>query len=237
MSLELDINLVNPNLHEKDFIYPRDFGAGRPNKAIFKFRHIAEWREYLLTLQIRSDRVPTIHAVAYHAALHMLLLSWVDGSVTKPAEMQALRSLEAALIGVYFQPLCKREEERRERWLKRCRGCAACVECRKFDREKFRPGLNKLLDYMVAHDELNPALHSEAKKRDRSAINIIRNGIAHGDLFNALPWGGLFDVVREIIEHAYRNYPESVEYPAYVPAAEHNNGDAGELFGHVRALW
>ena len=217
--LVLDINLVNPAFHKKAFTYTGDFGPGRPNTPVLEFHHISEWRDYLLTLQIRSAKVPGIHADAYHVALHMLLLAWADASLIKPAELQGLRSLEAALTGVYFQPIFEREKGRREKARKTCGGCKKCLLCSKLDRETFRPGLDNLLDYMVAHDCLDRTLHNENKKASGNALSVIRNVLAHGDISSSgLPWGGLFEAIREVMEHACRSFPEPPEYPPEVLA-------------------
>lgn len=103
--LELDINLVNPKLHHKAFYYPGDFGPGRSNVYFMDFKHISEWREYLFSLQIESNRVPDFLAKMYHDSLRILFLAWVETAVIQMAEFQALRTLEAALRGVYYQPL------------------------------------------------------------------------------------------------------------------------------------
>ena len=197
-SLVLDINLVNPALHDQYFNYPSGFG-------LLEFHHITDWRNYLLGLQIRSAKVPTIHSEAYHAALRMLLLAWVEPTVIKPAELQALQSLEGALIGMYFQPVFEREQVKHEKTREKCGGCKKCLLCATLVRDKFRPGLDKLLNYMVAHDGLDPVLHSASKNADGGVLSIIRNALAHGDIFNGLPWGGLFEAVREVMEHAYMN--------------------------------
>jgi len=191
-ALELDIDIINPVLHEHYFNYPGDFGAGRPNKLFLEFHHITEWRDYLLSLQIRSAKVPAIHAGAYHVALRMLLLAWADASLIKPAELQALRSLESALRGVYFQALFERRPASKPKLVP----------------EKFRPGLGDFLDYMAAHDGLDATLHNESKKKTGNALSVIRNVMAHGDPFNSLPWGGLFEAVRDVMEHAHRNIPD-----------------------------
>src|SRR5665213_3550076 len=34
----------------------------------------------------------------------------------------------------------------------------------------------------------------------------IRNSLAHGDPFDGLPWSGLLELVRDLIEYAYRDY-------------------------------
>ena len=189
---ELDIGIINPALHERDFNYPGDFGAGKPNKLFLEFHHITEWCDYLFSLQIRSAKVPAIHADAYHVALRMLLLAWADTCLIKPAELQALRSLESALRGVYFQVLFERRRALKPKLVP----------------EKFRPGLGDFLDYMAARDDLDTALHNESKKATGNALNVIRNGLAHGDTFNGWPWGGLLESVRDVMEYAYRNIPD-----------------------------
>ena len=189
---ELDIDIINPALHERDFSYPGDFGAGRPDKLFLEFHHITKWCDYLFSLQIRSAKVPAIHADAYHVALRILLLAWADASLIKPAELQALRSLESALRGVYFHVLFERRRASRPKLVP----------------EKFRPGLGDFLDYMAAHDDLDTALHNESKKTARNPLSVIRNGLAHGDPFNGLPWAGLLQSVRDVMEHAYRNIPD-----------------------------
>jgi len=205
---ELDIGIINAALHERYFNYPGDFGAGRPNKLSLEFHHITEWRDYLFSLQIRSAKVPAIHADAYHVALRMLLLGWVEPAVIKSAEMQAMRSLEAALVGVYFQCVFEREQAKHDKARQRCGICKKCMLCAALVREKFRPGLGVFLDYMAAHDDLDPELHNESKKATGNALNFIRNGLAHGDPFNGLPWGGLMEAVRDVMEHAHRNLPD-----------------------------
>jgi hypothetical protein len=214
-SLVLDIDAINQIYHEQLFNYPGDFGKGRSNKIFMPFKHISEWREYLLSLQIRSVRVPTIHVEAYHAALKMMLLAWIEPAVIKSAEFQALRSLESALTGVYYQRVFEKEKHKHSKARKRCLGCKKCEKCATFKQGEFRPGLDKLLDYMASHDDLDNNLHSEEKKSNQSALSIIRNRLAHGEIFNNIPWGGLFESVREVIEHAYRNsgIDTSVVYP------------------------
>jgi len=199
---ELDINIINPALHERYFNYPGDFGTGKPNKLFLEFHHITEWRDYLLSLQIRSAKVPAIHAGAYHVALRMLLLAWADTCLIKPAELQALRSLESALRGVYFQALFERRRASKP----------------KLVREKFRPGLGVFLAYMTARDDLDQSSHNESKRITGNALSVIRDSLAHGDPFNGLPWGGLLESVRDVMEYAYRNIPDPP--PPYLDTPE-----------------
>ena len=192
--LELDIGLVNPSLHERLFTYPGDYGPDRPNVPLMQFRRIGEWRDSLLTLQLRGKKVPLVFVDSYNAALRMLLLAWVEPAVIKPAELQALRSLEAGLRDVYFQLVFEQKRAKK----------------RDFNREKFKPGLGTYLDYMAKHDELSPEAHSPSKREGGNALDLIRNALAHGNIFDGFPWGGLFESIRDVMEHAFCKRPEPV---------------------------
>jgi hypothetical protein len=202
--LLLDIKLVNPSLHEQNFAYPGDFGHGRPNCPFMEFRHIGEWRDYLLTLQIKDTKVPEGHVTSYHAALRTLFLAWVEPFVIKAAESQVLASLEEALRAVFFNPLFE---------IKRAKNPTLKIE----DLNK-KVGLGLFLDHMVKHDQLSAMLHSESKRSTGSALDTIRNAIDHGNSMSTLPWGGLFESVRDVMTHAYRNHPEPPTYSAKIYA-------------------
>lgn len=228
-SLILDIDFINPIYHEGSFNYPGALGDGRANKPVISFRHISEWRDHLLSLQIKSVTVPIIHVEAYHAALKMMLLAWIEPVVIKSAELQALRSLEAALTGAYYQDVYENEKRKRSKKRERCLCCKKCEKCSILEQLEFKPSLGKLLDHMAAHDDLDKSIHSEEKKSNKSALSVIRNGLAHGEIFNHLPCGGLFESIREVIEHAYRN--SGIDTSVMDPTI-HNNpfADHGSLF-------
>lgn len=191
-SLLLDVDLMNPSRRVGPLDYPGDFGSGRPDMSIMSFGSIDAWRDYLLTLQIESTRVPTVFCAAYHDALRLMLLGWVEPVAFKAAELQALRSLEAALRDVYFEVLFERARKAKP----------------SRSRDKFHPGLGQYLDHMATHDALPAALHNVQQARRTSSLDSIRNRLAHGSLFETMPWGGLFESVREVMEHAFRNHPE-----------------------------
>ena len=208
--LILDVSVIDSDLHNKYFNYPGQ------NGKILEFTTIAGWRDYLESLRIQSSRVPIIHANQYHVALRLMLLGWADGFVIKPAELQALRSLEGALAQGYFDVIFELEQKEREQLRQKCGlnksgKCQRCQSCSPIDRMKYRPGLCKYLDYMVAHDSLPNIFHNETKKKGPDALHNIRNGLAHGSPFNNGSWGGLMESVRDVIEHAYRNHPDQSE--------------------------
>jgi hypothetical protein len=89
--------------------------------------------------------------------------------------------------------------------------------------------LYKLLEYLVDGDGLTdaqlpftqryggsiiPVLHrgratrNELNRADASRPTLaeVRNSLAHGDPFDGLPWSGLLELVRDLIEYAYRSY-------------------------------
>jgi len=45
---------------------------------------------------------------------------------------------------------------------------------------------------------------------EQQTLSEIRNSLAHGDPFDGLPWGGLLELVRDLIEYAYRSYLQEV---------------------------
>jgi len=40
----------------------------------------------------------------------------------------------------------------------------------------------------------------------RPTLAELRNSLAHSDPFDGLPWSGLLELVRDLIEYAYRSY-------------------------------
>ena len=39
----------------------------------------------------------------------------------------------------------------------------------------------------------------------------IRNSFTHGDPFDGMPWGGLLELVRDLIEFAYHSYLQEAQ--------------------------
>ena len=149
---------------------------------ILVFDDIADWRDHLYTFSIRSKLVPLEYADQFHVALKILLFAWADARVSKVAELAALSSLEGSLKAVYYERLHSQNPKR-------------------------RIGLANYLEYMEKVDGLSAIYPYEQFKSQPNALNIIRNGIAHGYPFSNGPWGGLMETVRDIISHAFRNHP------------------------------
>jgi hypothetical protein len=133
-------------------------------------------------------RIPEIVRAKFARAQTLYLLGWVDFSVVKAGELAALIALELALMDRYGGQLSKSK-----------RSFAA------------------LLKYMVDVDGLTDAQIPMVVRCRGTALGQLtgethptlaerRNALAHGDPFDGLPTGGLLELVRDLINFAYRHY-------------------------------
>jgi hypothetical protein len=120
----------------------------------------------------------------------LYFLAWVYFDVIKAGELAALATLELALNDRYGGKVKRRGAYR---------------------------SFAELLAYMV-QDGLTDDKIPMVKRCGGSAIGFvngdvkpslaeIRNKQAHGDPFDGLPYGGLLELVRDLIAYAYRDLP------------------------------
>jgi hypothetical protein len=77
-----------------------------------------------------------------------------------------------------------------------------------------------LLRHMVEHDGLTDDKVPMNQRCGRGSVVVgrlmghlkpslaeIRNSMAHGDPFDSLPWAGLLELVRDLIDYSYRDWP------------------------------
>jgi hypothetical protein len=157
--------------------------------ATISFATYAEWQAFFLPLELRPG-IPTIVTAKYDRALKLHLLGWIEFDVIKAGEIVALTTLELGL---------------KDRYGDKVRDKRGNI---KFD---------QLLRYMVEHDYLSDeklpmqrrcGLGSIVKRLTGEAkptLASMRNDLAHGFPFDGLPWAGLLEVVRDLIEYAYRD--------------------------------
>ncbi|MGY4281049.1 hypothetical protein ACVWXO_000269 [Bradyrhizobium sp. LM2.7] len=135
-----------------------------------------------------SDRVDRHSSSSIARAQTLYMLGWVDFSVVKAGELAALTALELALMDRYGARVSKGK-----------RSFAA------------------LLKYMVESDGLTDAQIPMATRCGGTAVGQLtgetrptlaerRNTLAHGDPFEGLPTGGLLELVRDLINFAYRDH-------------------------------
>ena len=163
--------------------WPTQGNAG----GFIQFDKAAEWRTFVDSLGI-DTRIPEIVRAKYARAQTLYLLGWVDFSVVKAGELAALIALELAMMDRYGGRLWKNK-----------RSFAA------------------LLKYMVEVDGLTDAQIPMVVRCGGTALGQLtgdtrptlaerRNALAHGDPFDGLPTGGLLELVRDLINFAYRHY-------------------------------
>lgn len=158
-----------------------------------KFSTITEWREFILDLGLH-EAIPEIVAGKFRRAQKLYFLGWIDFDVIKAGELMALTALELALKDRYGKKMLPA-------LLKHM------VEEDGLTDEKI-PMFRKYGGSIVAN------LHeTDASREARKGTLVvppmtlagIRNSLAHGDPFDGLPWSGLLELVRDLIEYAYRD--------------------------------
>ncbi|TPL35589.1 hypothetical protein [Mesorhizobium sp. B2-4-8] len=163
--------------------WPTQGNAG----GFIQFQKAADWRAFVESLGI-DTRIPEIVRAKFARAQTLYLLGWVDFGVVKAGELASLVALELALMDRYGGRLSKN-----------------------------RRSFAGLLKYMVDADGLTDAQIPMVMRCGGTALGQLtgdthptlaerRNSLAHGDPFDGLPTGGLLELVRDLINFAYRNY-------------------------------
>lgn len=145
------------------------------------------WRSFIVSLGI-DDRVPDIVRAKFARAQTLYLMGWVDLDVLKAGELAALIALELTLMDRYGDQIPKKERS-----------------------------FATLLNHMAEVDGLTDGNIPMIVRTGGTAIGFVtgqakpslsqrRNSMAHGDPFDGLPVGGLLELVRDLINYAYRDY-------------------------------
>lgn len=132
--------------------------------------------------------LPDIIGLKYARAQKLYLLGWIDLDLIKAGELTPLVALELAVrdrYGARFKP--------RERTLAAM--LRHMVEVDGLDDAKL-PVI--VICGGTAVGQLTGDIHPTLAER--------RNAMAHGDPFDGAPTGGLLELVRDLIEYAYRDY-------------------------------
>jgi hypothetical protein len=167
------------------------------------FSDFSEWRDFIEGLSLKRP-VPQTLARKFARAQRLYILAWVDGhDIIKAGELAALVALELALRDVYPTVYQKRDK----------------------NGNFIRAYLEHGLKHMVEHDGLTDGampiyqkyhwpvvanLYKRKKEEPTMTLVDIRNSLAHGDPFDAMPWSGLLEVVRDLIDYMYRTWPATV---------------------------
>jgi hypothetical protein len=183
-------------------MWPR---PGNPGPIYLTFAKLPEWRRFIEEFDL-NPLVPQMMWDKYRRAQKLYYLGWIDGDCIKAGELAALVALELALIDRYGGPAQAKRP-----------------------RNGGRPMLASLISYMVEEDGLTDEQLPIFRKYDGGSIvrnlyetneerkargdalpsmNLVerRNRAAHGDPFDTMPAAGLIEVVRDLIEYAYRDF-------------------------------
>jgi hypothetical protein len=153
-----------------------------------EFTAATQWRAFVLSLSLPAG-VPEIVAAKFRRAQMLYFMAWLYFDVIKAGELVALATLELALNDRYGDKVKKRGGYR---------------------------SFAELLAYMIK-DGLTDDKIPMVRRSGGTAIGFvngetkpslaeIRNKQAHGDPFDGLPYGGLLELVRDLIAYAYRDF-------------------------------
>ncbi|WP_294098675.1 hypothetical protein [Sphingomonas sp.] len=163
--------------------WPADGNPG----AFLQFDTGAQWWDFVAGLGI-DPRIPTVVRAKFDRAQRLYLFGWIDFNLIKAGELAALIALELALMDRYGAAISKRKRS-----------------------------FKTLLQHMVEVDGLTDAQIPMSVRCGGKAIGQLtgetkptladrRNLLAHGDPFDGLPTGGLLELVRDLINYAYRGF-------------------------------
>lgn len=170
---------------------------GNPG-AILGFAAPEEWIAFLSELDL-SPYVPQIVSTKYRRAQRLYALSWLDLDLVKAGELVSVTALELALKDRYAGQIQKRNPMFSDllQHLVMKDGLAST-----------EVNFTRLYGGKVANLLYESDATRDARKRHQGpaqpTLLSIRNGLAHGDPFDGLPWGGLLELIRDLIEYAYR---------------------------------
>jgi hypothetical protein len=204
-----DIASFSIDRNDAPFVMPWP-QPGNPT-ALLAFHHFQEWRTFIADRGLHPA-IPRIVGDKFRRAQRLYVLAWLDADLVKAGELVALTALELALTdryGRFFRQRPAQADNKQKR--------------------RRTPMLHDLLEYLVDGDGLTdtqlpftqryggsiiPVLRrSRATQGESNSGNAsqptlaeVRNSLAHGDPFDGLPWSGLLELVRDLIEYAYRSY-------------------------------
>ena len=179
------------------------------------FSTFAGWRSFILAFSPRRT-IPEVLGRKFEDAQKLHVLIWLDFDLIKSGELVAMTALELALTDRYAGA----ETQRRRKLI-----------AKKAENEKQKISKSEkwwteyvsfadLLKYMVERDGLTEgqipmnARCGAASKvigrltgETRPSVSDLRNDSAHGAPFDGFPQAGLLELVRDLIDYAYRDWP------------------------------
>jgi hypothetical protein len=153
-----------------------------------EFSTPAQWQSFVLSLSLPPG-IPEIVTAKFRRAQMLYFLAWLYFDLIKAGELVALSTLELALNDRYGDKVKKRG------------GCRPFADLLK---HMLRDGLTDDKIPMVKRSGGSAIGFVNGKLKPSLAE--IRNKQAHGDPFDGFPYGGLLELVRDLIAYAYRDF-------------------------------
>lgn len=193
---------------------------GIPNH-IQCFEEVVHWMAFLSRFDLRSE-VPLPTATKYLRAQKLYAYSWLEYDFIKAAELVALSALEGALSDCYGRSTIKvrkNTKDRKEPMLAELMNFMVEHDGLKDDvfpfalryrQRKEEKVVSALYETDASRQARNAAVKASVKDPaifpppEPMTLAAIRNGLAHGESIEGWPWGGLLEIVKDLIEYAYR---------------------------------
>jgi hypothetical protein len=183
--------------------------------GLVSFATFGQWRSFVLGLSPRRT-IPEVVLRKFERAQKLHILAWVDFDLMKAGELVGMTALELALTDRYANP----EKQRRRKLVAR----KAETENRNISKgEKSwaeRVFFADLLKYMVESDGLTEeqvpmnercgapsTVIGRLTGETEPSLSDLRNDAAHGAPIDGFPQSGLLELVRDLIDYAYRDWP------------------------------
>ncbi|WP_051956084.1 hypothetical protein [Beijerinckia mobilis] len=175
------------------------------------FANFAEWQKIICGFRLASG-VPHDMVDLFDRALKLYLAAWLDFDLVVAGEMAAFAALEHSLRDRYLNSFRQRHMEKVIARAKREKREPMLNENFRHDSVK----LSDLLQHMHQHDKLTDDLLPCIRKYGGSvmrrltdkgspALAELRNDRAHGNPFGSEYQSGLLELIRDLIEYAYRD--------------------------------
>ncbi len=210
-----DIDIINDKYRKCAYLHQM------PDSTLRQFDTIDKWYDYVKTLRIQPGQVLLPYVDAFDIALRALVMAYVLPEFCKLGEMKALATLEQALLGAYKHQMCQTKKD------KHC--CAKLFEILGWATKN-----HGLPVEWYRYVELPESRSKSPRRSCPSDLTAIRNRQMHGQHYQeTLPWAGLFEFVKKIIEFAYKDSPPydlERERLLFMNATTNDSGDwCGEM--------
>ena len=210
--LEAIVNARNPSWGPLVIPWPMPGNLG----GVVTFATFPEWREFVFGFGLRPA-APEVVAAKFTRAQKLYILAWLDPDLIKAGELVAMTALELAVTARYATEETTRRIKNAVDNAKSENRAISNKEKRWTENISFAD----LLKFMIERDGLTEETLLPINRRCGLPSHVIgrlagqvkpslagvRNDLAHGAPLDGFPWSGLLELVRDLIDYAYRDWP------------------------------